>query len=245
MARKERVFSERQAAELLKRASELQAEAGGEDSHAMSFEELQQVASEAGIDPRFLEQAALDVRDRTDLQTRLLGAPPTYELERTVQGALTEHGWNEMLLHLVKTYGTAVPGQFSGNSGSCNYRHALGYVEFTAIGEGAQTHLRMKAHIDGGLTLTWIATCILMLGSAAALFDEMGTAPGLVATAIAWLLMFFSIRGVCGGWYREDRKKADALLSDLGAKLEMRDGVRTQPSPLPIQVDTLDSRLQA
>ncbi len=81
-----RRFDEREIARILERAAELQQRAPLEptDAAGLTLTELEQVATEAGIDPRHVRAAAAALDTDAPVAGALLGAPLRAELERTV-----------------------------------------------------------------------------------------------------------------------------------------------------------------
>jgi hypothetical protein len=80
-----RYFSEKEAADLVVRAAKLQEKAGGDAyTPGVSFEELEKMAAEAGIDPAFLNQAMAGVPSGEEEAKTFLGIPLSTEFERVV-----------------------------------------------------------------------------------------------------------------------------------------------------------------
>ncbi len=80
-----RVYSEGEAADLLKRAAELQ-EQSGQDTYqpGVTWEDLVQIAKDAGIDPAYLERATTSAPAAKERHKGLLN----YSVERVVDGEL-------------------------------------------------------------------------------------------------------------------------------------------------------------
>lgn len=99
-----RRYGDREVGLILKRAAELQrqeptsaAEGGG-----LTLSDLEEIAAEAGIDPRLLRQAAAEIESGDDALmaeglARVLGAPPTIKLERSVSGELPEADFERLV----------------------------------------------------------------------------------------------------------------------------------------------------
>lgn len=88
-----RRYSEKEVGRLLRRATELQrSEPSLPDPGGFTLGELEEVALEAGIDPRYLRKAAaeLEAGAGEGLAEKLTGAPIGFVLERTVPGELPE-----------------------------------------------------------------------------------------------------------------------------------------------------------
>lgn len=82
---------------ILKRAAELQRQepAAGTEGSGLTLPELEEIAAEAGIDPRYLRRAAAEVDEGgtkfdSGKASYFLGAPLTIELDRTLSGEVPE-----------------------------------------------------------------------------------------------------------------------------------------------------------
>lgn len=90
-----RRYGEKEVGLILKRAAELQREASATTPGGGGFSlgELEEIAEEAGIDPRYLRQAASELDTGaagtpSGAAARFLGGPLTIELERSLAGEL-------------------------------------------------------------------------------------------------------------------------------------------------------------
>ena len=90
-----RRYSEEEVSEMLKHATDLQAEETGSrpgSSGGMTLAEIQEIASEVGIEPRHLQTAAarLDHPEPSGLGVALAGGPLVVSVERVVPGEMRE-----------------------------------------------------------------------------------------------------------------------------------------------------------
>lgn len=101
-----RQFGDDEVQRILQKAAELQEESSHGASSApggLTLDELRQVAVEAGIDPRFVDQAA--TIEAAPLHTRgegWAGAPYNWEVQATVPGEIRD-GDRERILHAVRS----------------------------------------------------------------------------------------------------------------------------------------------
>lgn len=99
-----RRYGDREIARLLKKAAELQEEEARHelDGRGMTLTELQEVAAEAGIHPRYLQQAAarIDQPEKPGLGAALAGTPLTVTVERTVPGELADEGFEQAVIEI-------------------------------------------------------------------------------------------------------------------------------------------------
>lgn len=102
-----RLYDEKEVGELLKRATEIQREepvraaaAGG-----LSLAELEEIAGEAGIDPRFLRRAAAEMASRSsppEAWERVTGEKLTLAREAILAGELDQEGF-EMVVGAIQS----------------------------------------------------------------------------------------------------------------------------------------------
>jgi hypothetical protein len=98
--RSSRRYSEKEVGLILRRATELQrSEPSAPDPTGLTLADLQDVASEVGIDPAYLRRAAAELEAGTGSGAweRLLGAPLAFVIERTVPGEFPESGFAELV----------------------------------------------------------------------------------------------------------------------------------------------------
>jgi hypothetical protein len=99
----ERTFSEEQIQALLRRATELQVIEPAEE-HGLTQADLEQIAADAGIPPKFLRTAILE-SDHGTASRNVSGQTKTHAyIERVVPGDLTDDEWEEVVLRLRKAY---------------------------------------------------------------------------------------------------------------------------------------------
>lgn len=95
-----RRYTEEEVGRILKRATEIQiADPSSPGAAGMTLDELEEIALEAGIDPRHLRRAALEVQSGAgddSLASRLAGRPFDLSVEATVAGELSEAGFERV-----------------------------------------------------------------------------------------------------------------------------------------------------
>lgn len=101
---KERIYTREEVATLLERTTDLQRQAGPDvrDRQGLTLEELEAIASEAGLEPHLLRQAAteLDQPHRSLFETSS-GTTNTHVLaERWVPGRFTAELWEDIVAEL-------------------------------------------------------------------------------------------------------------------------------------------------
>lgn len=96
-----RRFSEEEVALIVKRAAELQQteETADEPGNALTLAEVEQIAKEAGIDPRMIRRAAqsLDRPEEGNRPSPWAGAPTRLVFERVVDGEISSDEYEQLI----------------------------------------------------------------------------------------------------------------------------------------------------
>ena len=113
-----RRYSDKEVGRLLKYATELQRSneaggPGGHESRGMTLATLQEVAAEAGIEPRYIQLAAarIDGPEPTGLRDSLAGTPLLVRAERILPGELRDEDYEQIVTEIQMA--TEVPGNTS------------------------------------------------------------------------------------------------------------------------------------
>jgi hypothetical protein len=153
-----RRFSEKEVAQIIKRASELQQEeAPAESTSGMSLAELEQVAREAGLDPALVRRAATDLDSRVTDQrpSRVLGAPTTLRLERTIEGEVPIDEYEPIVLEIQRVLGEVGTGATLGRSlqwtmdRTGRRRHSARAVHVMITPRNGRTTIRIEEPLNG------------------------------------------------------------------------------------------------
>ena len=99
-----RRYGDREIGLILERAAELQRQepASTAEGSGLTLTELEDIAAEAGIDPQHLRRAAEELETSgaalaREGMARVLGAPPTIKLERSLKGELPESEFERLV----------------------------------------------------------------------------------------------------------------------------------------------------
>jgi len=98
--RSSRRYSEKEVGLILRRATEFQrSEPSAADPTGLTLAELEEVASEVGIDPAYLRRAAaeLEAGAGSGPWDKFLGGPLAFVLERTIPGEFPESRFEELV----------------------------------------------------------------------------------------------------------------------------------------------------
>ena len=223
--------TDRQVSLILRRAIELQDREGeGTASEQLSLEVVREIASEIGLESRFVDQAAASVLEGagSSRASTLLGGPIRERLEASVGGPLSEEGASE----LVDRIRSVVHRQGEVS-------HVLGSVEWRSEGEpaigvtisprGDRTRVRIVGDRSKSLAPTLAIPSIAGLAVAGIVVDSLQ--PG--TSAMLGILGTGGIAGLAIGratWAimaRSFRRRLEALREEVGRFMP---GVAEEPA---------------
>lgn len=231
----ERSYSEKQVAEILKRAALLE-QGRAPQTSSLSLAEVEAIARESGLDPALVRAAArsLDATEQEKSTTaRLFGAPTHRTIERVVDGELT------MLHHerLVGDLRALVPGSpfrpaqiaSIGRTLTVSAESSGAMVEISLTPRDGRTFVRIEVSnraLAGGLLGGLgggLGGGLMPVVIAAAVTNHLGPA-GVVASGAALLVGAFTLaRGLysrlANRSYRNFERVADSLVERLREEL--------------------------
>ena len=99
------IYKQDEISEILRRAAELQGSEGEGPSTGLSLTELQQIAIDSGIDPKFVHLAAAEMTAMPEGdKTKFWGGPLRLVLEREIEGEITAEVWERMVSEIRKSF---------------------------------------------------------------------------------------------------------------------------------------------
>ena len=215
-----RHYSEKETAKILRKAAEIQSRRGTEvgPPEGISAEELQRIGAEVGLDEDSIREALFAAEeDNDDAQTRWLGAPPSYEIERVFEGRLSPEQWQALVGELNSTYHQSIEGVVNGAVHTWLWKGSLGSVHFQAVQTSTSVRLKMTNHIDDGVTVGFILTCCAMLMGGGGPWTS--KALQVWAAALLSLVIVLGIglyfRRTTSIWYHRDRIKTTRVMDRL------------------------------
>ena len=150
-----RLYGDREIGMILKRATELQDIAPEPSPKGLSLPELEEIAVEAGIDPRHLRRAAAEVEAGTPasgLTAAFLGTSPTISLERVIPGEIAEEVFELLVpaIQHVDIGGQGVPSLFgrtlTWRSNTVSNTRSL---QLTVASRDGVTQIRIEEQLHG------------------------------------------------------------------------------------------------
>jgi len=168
-----KLYSEDEIAALLKRATELQTTDSVAPVAGLTLAEIKKIAAEAGIDPRYVQAASLDLQGAKPAGRRkhLLGGPTQLEAERVVRGTVTEEQWEAMMQECRRAFGQSGRTERRENTREwVSTGQELEEMRLTVSTRGDRTMLQLARQFDGaaglyyfvGLLMSFMAVLVMV-----------------------------------------------------------------------------------
>jgi hypothetical protein len=182
-----RLYSDKEVALILRKATDLQREAGSAAGEGLSLPMLADIADEIGVDREFVERAALALDSRTPAQSPIWGDPSVYQCQLSSQRKYSP----DELLRLIDVVrdSTQHQGSVKDVLGSLEWK-TIGQVNEIAVTATSQeqgTSIRVIGDRGAAATLTWgfsVAGGIVAAGVTGAFLspDSLLVGIGILAT---------------------------------------------------------------
>jgi hypothetical protein len=240
-----RRYGEDEIGELLRRATELQRDEASPNlpSGGLSLQEIEEIAGEVGIDPRYLRQAAREldtVVDTGGIGSTLAGAPVMLVLERTLEGELAEEGFERLLIEIQRN--TSEHGQPSLLGRTLTWKaetsSKVRSIQVLISSHDGETHIRIEEQLGqlaGSLYAGIVAGGGVGVGLGAGLpigLEVLGSALFATAFPIGVLtLSYFVAKGIFSRMSHDRKDAMNHLLERLSEAAE--DEIRRSRGALP------------
>ena len=246
---RERQYSEEEVALIIKRAAELQQteQTEQEPSTALSLTEVEQIAKEAGIDPRLIRRAALglDQPAQSNRPSPWLGAPTRLVFERVVEGEVPTEEFEGIVAEVRRTLGQngipSVLGRSLAWSATIGgRRRAQGrQVDVSVVPRGGVTTIRVEEEMRNiaGALLGGIVggggggTSGAVIGGSMAAFHSAPLSVGLFACSISFFYML--ARTIFGNIAAKREKELSELIGRLETQVQTAIGASSKALPSP------------
>jgi hypothetical protein len=214
-------LGEREVGRILQRAAALQEQErqrgplSGEGVRGVFLTELKQIAGEVGIDPRYVEAAAAELRSGDEGRGRFLfwGAPVSTEFEQTVEGEVSVEEWDRLVAKIRRSTGNV--GQTSTLGQSLEWTGQTDHVSVSPR-EG-RTTIRILSHCDEYTAAAHVAAFVASLFALMPIIGWLHGIPmeaaGLTAATAGGL--FGLARVWAGAMFKRHRDRMQALLQEL------------------------------
>ncbi|MEZ4702294.1 MAG: hypothetical protein R2834_18310 [Rhodothermales bacterium] len=145
----ERLYTEKEISAILKRSGEMHAEKGAAETQGLTLAELQQIAAEVGISADDVASAAAEL-ERSGIETGGFswpGFPTTLEIERVVQGEITEEEWPEIASAISDAFGVVGSSGQVGRMMEWTYTgRKMSQLQVSLTPRDGQTKIRIRGN---------------------------------------------------------------------------------------------------
>lgn len=222
-----KLYGEKEVRALLRRATLLQAREDEGPGTGLSLDEVEQIAAETGIDPRYVRTAAaeLALARPAPRKRSLLGGSTTIELARVVPGEAKEAQWEAMIHEIRRTFGQT--GQNARLGAAFEWSNGpepqLVEAQVTVSPRQGQTTVQVVRRSDGAVFLLYLVAGIVTLMGGMIFASMAGGAMGL--PAIAAIIGAFAaaalaaVRAMTASSERKARRQMQQLLDQMEAIL--------------------------
>ncbi len=231
-----KLFSEKQISTILRRATEMQEASKTTDPTGLTFEELQQIAVEAGIDAKYIAAAITEQEQEGDVDERFywIGAPTSIERERVVAGEVADEQWEEMVAEIRSTFGLVGASGQVGRSREWTHDSKEQQAQVTVTSREGQTKIRLFARYPQLAALAFIPAMNMGILIPILLINSLGlpAAPGVFVFIAVMATLFMGLRFLFSHLIRGKQRKAQQLLARL-EQIVAEPATEATPTPLP------------
>jgi hypothetical protein len=223
-----RRYGEREFALILRRAMEMQQTVPrGDGERALSLADIQQIASEVGIDPRHVRAAAMEVAGGVvERRFHWFGGPSSMEMRETASREVAPERWEDLVRVMRSTFGDV--GKTGQLGTSLEWSHHNGDVALELVSvtpRGGRTELAVSSHHAGMIGLIYLPGGLVSLFAAllAASVSVRFGVPVAGAAAIGGgvvLGVLTATRAFVGVFVRKRRERIRTLLDRLRELIE-------------------------
>lgn len=200
-----RRYGDREVRRLLQRAAELQKQESvreyADDGGGLTLTDLQEVAAEAGIHPRYIQQAAAGIEQSrpSGFAARLAGTGLTITVERVVPGELAEEGFEQAILEIQRAFSGSGNASMVGRtlmwkSDTMDHQSSL---QVTVSSRRGETRIRAEERLHGTAAAAHLG---IVVGAGTGVGLGVGISVGLAALGSALFATLFPV-GAIGGLY--------------------------------------------
>jgi hypothetical protein len=205
---------------------------GGTAESGFSLAELQQAAAEVGIQPHHVAAALRELEQGRAARVPLLGAPDAWEIERTVEGEVSEADWEEVVAAIRQKFGHG--GTATPLGSALDWQSRARWASVTVSPRGGRTRIRVSLRPAEILFAPYLIVFIYALvGVGAAMGGlhlplpaELAIAAGIMGGALG------ATRQIIQGWFRRRTRAAHELAERLAGVVTK--AASQAPEPLAV-----------
>ncbi len=161
-----RRYNEKEVGRIIKRATDLQESEGRANllDRGASIGDIEQIAAEVGVDPRYIRRAVLEIDrgdDRAEEKSLLAGSVPV-EIERVIEGEVTDEQWEMIVQEIRRAQGQLGEIGKLGNSLEWTHkREDATHTQVTLSPRDGQTKIQINYNSEGGAYVSYLVTFLV------------------------------------------------------------------------------------
>jgi hypothetical protein len=240
-----RLYGDKEMSRILKRAVELQQGKGKTDSmgRGISIGEIEQIARELGIDPRYVAEAAAEIeRGEEGQEEQSLLGQTIIEVRRTVRGEISERQLEMMVQEIRRTFGAA--GEIGQLGQSLEWKSSdkeLISYHATISPRDGQTDIQITCWRDKASFLTYFLTAMFGILTSAIIarpfMSIMSMWIGLLIGAVVLAVSLTSARLILDNLTRKEKQRINHLMNRL-------DVIASEIGPAQIKEATSEEEME-
>ncbi|MEM8484345.1 MAG: hypothetical protein AAF564_02295 [Bacteroidota bacterium] len=243
---KSRLYSDQEVSAILKRAGEMQATESPEETLGLSLEELQEIASEAGFDPKMIAAAAGEMErgEQPGKRKRLINVPTSMHIERVIPGEVDESRYPEVIAQIGEAFGMVGRSGQVGKSLEWTHTSERSSLQVTVLPQNGQTKVRMFWTYPRVVLATFLPATMLSLMPAIVALGNGYPGLAFMLASICLTLGLLGAYAVFSGIVKRKERAAKKLVSVLEDMVELEDP-DAEPNTTEAQLDLPDALQEA
>lgn len=218
------LYTETEIGALIKRATEIQEQAHESFPRGLSLQEIEDIASEIGIDPKHIRSAASELVHQMAAEQRsnFFGAPFLIEQKRAIRGEISDEHWNKLVRQIRQLTGSA--GRTSRDGQSRHWHRSVKDLSTTieethlqVVSQHNRSTIEIRKHFQGGAYMAYLLGLVIS-GTVAGMFLDGNGYTDLVNTGVVLTSMsggFVASRFALMSWTKRQRRKMTGLLNRI------------------------------
>lgn len=228
-------FNRDEISKILKRAAELEHQnKDGDEGEGLTLEELQQVSKDVGINPKFINQALVELQSVDERgASNLLGGPFTYQTQTMADRPINDEDWEDIVTQIRNIHGGIGRTSKLGKTYEWEQRkREVGYIQISISPKKDHSRIHLSANYRYYALLVYMFAGIFSLMASGILLDEFALSfmANLIAVPVIVLSLFTGARFYLSGWMKRKHRTYKKLLSQVKKKLSRDSHRETAPS---------------
>lgn len=222
------LYTEKEIGALFKRATEIQENAHESFSQGLSLQEIEDIAREIGIDPKYVRSAASELEHQmgTEQRSSFFGAPFMIEQKRAIRGEISDEEWEELVRQIRRVTGSA--GRTTKVGQTRQWHRSVKDMSTTieethleVVSQNNRSTIEIRKHFQGGAYMAYLLGLVIS-GTVAGIYLDGTGYTDLVNTGVVLTSMsggFAAARFAIMSWTERQRRKMHGLMNRIEDKL--------------------------